>query len=108
MNTEFYLYEDLALPYIKQTVQTLMKCRVMWHTILVFTVCKSTHLVGFSIQGNYYTMGCPPVRGDNPRALASGLSFTPIPHRPRIPRIDTNGQIFGFVAESYSVREDHN
>ena len=21
-----------------------------------------------------YTMGCPPVRGDNPRALASGLS----------------------------------
>ena len=23
---------------------------------------------------NIYTMGCPPVRGDNPRALASGLS----------------------------------
>ena len=23
---------------------------------------------------NNYTMGCPPVRGDNPRALASGLS----------------------------------
>ena len=23
---------------------------------------------------NSYTMGCPPVRGDNPRALASGLS----------------------------------
>ena len=23
---------------------------------------------------NCYTMGCPPVRGDNPRALASGLS----------------------------------
>ena len=22
-----------------------------------------------------YTMGCPPVRGDNPRALASGLSY---------------------------------
>ena len=21
-----------------------------------------------------YTMGCPPVRGDNPQALASGLS----------------------------------
>ena len=25
---------------------------------------------------NNYTMGCPPVRGDNPRALASGLSRT--------------------------------
>ena len=24
---------------------------------------------------NSFTMGCPPVRGDNPRALASGLSY---------------------------------
>ena len=24
---------------------------------------------------NSYTMGCPPVRGDNPRALASRLSY---------------------------------
>ena len=24
---------------------------------------------------NSYTMGCPPERGDNPRALASGLSY---------------------------------
>ena len=24
---------------------------------------------------NCYTMVCPPVRGDNPRALASGLSY---------------------------------
>ena len=24
---------------------------------------------------NSYTMGCPPVRRDNPRALASGLSY---------------------------------
>ena len=24
---------------------------------------------------NSYTMACPPVRGDNPRALASGLSY---------------------------------
>ena len=28
--------------------------------------------IGWS--SNSYTMGCPPVRGDNPRALASGLS----------------------------------
>ena len=24
------------------------------------------------------TMGCPPVRGDNPRALASGLSYVQV------------------------------
>ena len=24
---------------------------------------------------NSYTMGCPPLRGDNQRALASGLSY---------------------------------
>ena len=27
---------------------------------------------------NSYTMGCPPVRGDNPRALASGLSYAQV------------------------------
>ena len=27
------------------------------------------------IASNSYTMGCPPVRGDNPRALVSGLSY---------------------------------
>ena len=25
-----------------------------------------------------YTMGCPPVRGDNPRAVASGLSYVQV------------------------------
>ena len=30
------------------------------------------------IFGNSYTMGCPPVRGDNPRALASGLSYVQV------------------------------
>ena len=34
--------------------------------------------------------------------------YTPIPHRPRIPRIATNQQIFWFMSESYSVREDLN
>ena len=28
--------------------------------------------------GNSYTMGCPPVHGDNPRALASGLSYVQV------------------------------
>ena len=27
---------------------------------------------------NSYTMGCPTVRGDNPRALASGLSYAQV------------------------------
>ena len=27
---------------------------------------------------NSYTMGCPPVRGDNRRALASGLSYVQV------------------------------
>ena len=27
---------------------------------------------------NSYTMDCPPVRGDNPRALASGLSYAQV------------------------------
>ena len=27
---------------------------------------------------NSYTMGCPPVRGDNPRVLASGLSYVQV------------------------------
>ena len=27
---------------------------------------------------NRYTMGCSPVRGDNPRALTSGLSYVQV------------------------------
>ena len=30
------------------------------------------------INDNNYTMGCPPVRGDSPRALASGLSYVQV------------------------------
>ena len=30
------------------------------------------------IPSNSYTMGCPPIRGDNPRALASGLSYVQV------------------------------
>ena len=31
-----------------------------------------------SILRNSYTMGCPPVRVDNPRALASGLAYVQV------------------------------
>ena len=30
------------------------------------------------VLSNSYTMCCPPVRGDNPRALASGLSYVQV------------------------------
>ena len=32
----------------------------------------------FCVISSSYTMGCPPVRGDNPRALASGLSYVQV------------------------------
>ena len=35
-------------------------------------------LYQFLIICNSYTMGCPSVRGDNPRALASGLSYVQV------------------------------
>ena len=31
-----------------------------------------------SALSNSYTMGCPPVRGDNPQALASGLFYVQV------------------------------
>ena len=30
------------------------------------------------VLSNSYTMGCPPVRGDNPRILASELSYVQV------------------------------
>ena len=33
------------------------------------------NLYVYKVICNSYTMGCPPVRGDNPRALASELSY---------------------------------
>ena len=40
------------------------------------TVICTTHVE--CLLSNSYTMGCPPVRGDNPRALASGLSYVQV------------------------------
>ena len=34
--------------------------------------------VDFVNSTKSYTMGCPPVHGDNPRALASGLSYVQV------------------------------
>ena len=39
---------------------------------------KITAQASLCCLSNSYTMGCPPVRGDNPRALASGLSYVQV------------------------------
>ena len=74
-------------------MKTLVKWRIVRHFIWVFTLIN--HLGVSSLQSvkqeehaasrndamkvviisNSYAMACPPVRGDNPRALASGLSY---------------------------------
>ena len=51
----------------------------------LISACADAYaLIALSEQDGYcryhcrcisYTMGCPPVRGDNPQALASGLSY---------------------------------
>ena len=38
----------------------------------------NTDLIIYQGLSNSYSMGCPPVRGDNPRALASGLSYVQV------------------------------
>ena len=44
--------------------------------LLVYTYSIIT--VSVYDTSNGYTMGFPPVRGDNPRALASGLSYVQV------------------------------
>ena len=48
--------------------------------VLTLVAAFSDPVLGFWIYwiGNSYTMGCPPVRGDNPRAVASGLSYVQV------------------------------
>ena len=57
---------------------------VLWYILDVF-VHASVNALPYSalkiypfLLSNSYTMGCPPVRGDNPRALASGLSYVQV------------------------------
>ena len=52
---------------------------------LIVTVAMLYHFLvdlqlicAFICLSNSYTMGCPPVRGDNPRALVSGLSYVQV------------------------------
>ena len=50
--------------------------------VVEFVSDTSDDYQGFSVHwravSNRYTMGCPPVRGDNPRALARGVSYVQV------------------------------
>ena len=47
--------------------------------IVVFPYHPNLHFRVNGIHVSYsYAMGCPPVRGDNSRALASGLSYVQV------------------------------
>ena len=48
----------------------LSEMQMLFHRL---SVHSELHDIRYS-----YTMGCPPVRGDNPRALASGLSYVQV------------------------------
>ena len=54
---------------------------LIFHSILIgfgadcISHALSVNVAVFNLQVISYTMGFPPVRGDNPRALASGLSY---------------------------------
>ena len=47
-------------------------------TILLIKLHESKEGFFCFILSNSYSMACPPVRGDNPRALASGLSYVQV------------------------------
>ena len=54
-----------------KTIEVITNYLLSIYTIRILPVT----CVSFVYICNSYTMGCPPVRGDNPRALGSGLSY---------------------------------
>ena len=50
------------------------------HFLFIFFVPEISSLLHFYVceRSNSYTVCCPPVRGDNPQALASGLSYVQV------------------------------
>ena len=50
-----------------------------FHLYPNFNLCiLRSSSTGYDTISNSCTMGCPPVRGDNPRALACGLSYVQV------------------------------
>ena len=60
------IYTDYAMDIMYLFRFALLPRKSIYHFMWSATVCNS------------YPMGCPPVRGNNPRPLASGLSFVPV------------------------------
>ena len=57
------------LHFIRYSLRTIIEELHSWADRLLYSPDWTS---------NSYTMGCPPVRGDNPRALASGLSYVQV------------------------------
>ena len=46
--------------------------------MLILLLLHTKRYINLMTLRNSYTMGCPPVLEDNPRALASGLSYVQV------------------------------
>ena len=49
----------------------------LWLREIPFLACLY-EVIAVAVFSNSYTMGCPSVHGDNPQALASGLSYVQV------------------------------
>ena len=69
----------LLLSLIRRRTDVHHVISVLNHSHILFVMRRNTRQRAYRHVAcqtrNSYTMGCPPVRGDNPRALASGLSY---------------------------------
>ena len=77
----YWFFEVLGSESVKRKAFPVLKVK-FHHTINLMKCLFEPNYVYTTITrqqeeklSNSYTMGCPPVRGDNPRALASGLSY---------------------------------
>ena len=71
------LVDDLAAggtKNLRHTPRGLVTLNRVYHEYYEI-FCSKVSKGGVS---NSYTIGCPSVRGDNPRALASGLSYVQV------------------------------
>ena len=67
--------------YVDESLHGWQRFRENVWMILEYPRTSNVAMVSFftlALISNSYTMGCPPVRGDNPRALASGLSYVQV------------------------------
>ena len=84
MDTPSLLRNHISLKQLYSIVVPICKhYRIGTCLYTTFTNLSAKYLVMYKVNtdggiSNSYTMGCPPVRGDNPRALASGLSYVQV------------------------------